>query len=132
MCQMWLQSFICYKMWKSWQFYVYGWYFNQITGVQVELPIPLIYVPACMIKTIHNKELKSRWLKSLRAMIFITYKQKGLSYKTEHIDYTIGSGCVGVRSSIQISLIWFEIHYLKNSMCIVICINALLVQNCKY
>ena len=42
MCQMCLQSFICYKMGK---FYFYVWYFNQITGVQVELPIPLIYVP---------------------------------------------------------------------------------------
>ena len=45
MCQMWLQSFICYKMWKFGQFYFYVWYFNKITGVQVELPIPLIYVP---------------------------------------------------------------------------------------
>ena len=41
----WLHSFICYKMWTFGQFYFSMWYFNQVTGIQLELLIPLTYVP---------------------------------------------------------------------------------------
>ena len=39
MYQMWLESFICYKMWKFGQFNFSMWFFNLIKGVQSCLPL---------------------------------------------------------------------------------------------